>query len=153
MTKKKIEFNALVVANMAMDYPMLNAAFQTIGKFPALTPFDVYNIKTGVANHNVKQALRKVLRQHIEGNSLEKEYVENIERIKAEQKADTELKFDINISGGGTKEEIIKELEEIINDLKHKTASDLAEGVQMESPTLMTTTSEYDDSHERDDDE
>lgn len=147
---KKIEFNALAVATMAMDYPYLNAVYQTTGHFNPLTPADVYNIKTNNFNHNAKEVLRKILRSEIEGKALEKEYLDHVERIKLEQEADSKVKFDINISGGGTKKEIIEELYSIIEDLKLKTPEDLLEGVQWESPTLMTTTTDYDDSHERD---
>ena len=50
--------------------------------------------------------------------------------------------FEINISGEGTKKEIIKALEQVLNSLREVSSEDedaILDGVEWEDATLMTT--------------
>lgn len=137
--KAKIKFNALAVAMMIEKNDSVNDAWEKY-HFAVKRETIVNQVRLGFSYYATNH-LRKVLREVIEPNQeLTKQYLENVDELIKQE----DFKgFSIKIVGAGTKNEIIKALEQIVFDLKGYSTKELNNGVEHENEALVFKTDTF----------
>lgn len=142
-TKKKVEFHLGAAIYTIITRPFLMAHLKSKGYADSIEGLKDA-LKIGAESNDMltgkmKLDIRRTFRELIENNETQLSfYLEKKKEL--EKPKDKNDKFAITIKGAGTKEDIVRELQDWITTIKVTTLEKLREGVEHEEPNTILTT-------------
>lgn len=144
--KPTLPFMALAMALLMKESQEVELAYNREG-YKASNPFNdnqhlAEYLVLNNQNNKATLALRKVMKQVVQDDPiLRAKYLTLIEKAKKLEEIEKNQGFSIDITGAGTKEQIIDSLQTIIVIIQGKTIKELQDGINIEvdNATCMKT--------------
>jgi len=145
--KNKVAFNVLAMAKMIKYSRRIKASLKAKGwDFEkGLSSVDdfINQVRRDKSAGKMHLSMRQVFRDEVLTNpDLLKIYQEILIGTELEENSNIAVQLKVNITGSGSKTEIIDALETLVISLKGEDAQNLADGIEWEDSTLMTEISE-----------